>query len=70
MNHAPWSDIGRIQQELNQVKNDLRNKPNSYEISSINSKLDSLERAMRELGSTLTEIQYRLQELEEDKIII
>lgn len=67
MNHAPWTDIGGLQADIQQLKNELHQKANTYEIHSINSRLDSLERTSRELSSQVDEIIFRLQRLEESQ---
>jgi len=65
MQRAPWTDTGRLQNEIQSIRNDLRNKAENHELSSINCRLDSLEHTVRELGSTLDGVQHRLQQLEE-----
>jgi conjugal transfer/entry exclusion protein len=67
MNHAPWTDIGYLQTDIQQLKNELQQKANSHEIHSINSRMDSLERTCVELSSQFNEILFRLQKLEESQ---
>ena len=61
MNREPWSDIGRLQQEMRQLKNDIQNKADDHKIHEINRKLDCLERSLREISSRIDTIQYELQ---------
>lgn len=63
--NAPWTDIGRVEGEIQSIHNDLHRKAESYEITTINGKLDSLERTVREISTTVDGIFYRLQELGE-----
>lgn len=68
MNQAPWTDIGSLQSDIRDIKNLLHQKSNIYEIHTINSRLDSLERTCRELSSSFNEILFRLQTIEENQM--
>lgn len=68
MNQAPWTDIGSLQSDIRDIKNELHQKSNIYEIHTINSRLDSLERTCRELSSSFNEILFRLQTIEENQM--
>lgn len=65
MNRAPWTDVGRLQSEVQSIKNDLRNKADNYEISSMKSRISDIERSMRDLNNLAHRIDYRLKNLEE-----
>lgn len=62
---APWTEVGRLQQEMSQVHLDLYRKADKHEISSTNSNVVSLEREIGDLRSTLDGIRIELQELQE-----
>jgi septal ring factor EnvC (AmiA/AmiB activator) len=64
----PTSQLGQLDREMQEVKRELSQKANSYEIISIgslNSRLDTLEHSCREIRSTVDSMEYRLQRLEE-----
>lgn len=61
---APWTEIGRLQQDVMSLQRDMHNKPDNHEIHSINSRLDSLEHTCRELSSQVDGLLHRMQELE------
>lgn len=62
---APWTEIGRLQQEVTTLQNEMRNKSDSHEIHSINRRLDSLEHTCREIWSKVDDLSSRLQTMEE-----
>ncbi|MDD5353433.1 MAG: hypothetical protein PHS93_09755 [Candidatus Omnitrophica bacterium] len=64
---APWTQLGELQQEILNLKNNLHEKANNYEIHSTNSRLDSLEHSLREISAALDGIKLRLQ-VWEDKV--
>ena len=64
---APWTGIGALQQEVSSIKSDLHRKANSYEISTLSSKVDSLEHTIRELRTEIDGLCSRLQTLEESR---
>lgn len=57
----PWTDIGRLQAEVDRLKNDLHSKVNDYEHSSTKT---SLARVERDLGGIRTEIDGLLARIE------
>ncbi|MGM0589240.1 MAG: hypothetical protein ACQETE_12535 [Bacteroidota bacterium] len=67
MKRAPWSDIGRLQSEMQQIKNDVRTKADSHELSSINRRMDNLEHSMRELSAKVDGVLSELRQLQEDR---
>ena len=68
MLQAPWTEIGRLQQELMQLKHELSRKGDKYEINSLSSKVDSLERTNGQLSSEVACLRNELQELQENQI--
>jgi len=64
---APWTQIGALQQEVSSIKSELSRKAESYEIHSLNSRLDSVEHTVREIVSALDGLVFRLQAIE-DKV--
>jgi len=61
---APWTEIGRLQSDLSDVKRQLNNKAENHEIHTLNIKVDSMERSMRELSSNIDELRYRIEDAE------
>jgi hypothetical protein len=59
----PCSPTGQLESDIRTLRSELHNKANSYEITSFNSRLDSLERTVSEVRSEITGIWNRLQEL-------
>jgi DNA repair ATPase RecN len=66
MNSAPWTEIGSLQHEVREIRNQLHQKANSYEISEIDRRLDSMEHTCRSLRSEIDGILSRLQEIQEN----
>lgn len=64
---APWTEIGRLQQDVQQLKNQLSQKANDYEIHETNRRLDSLEYSCRKLSSQIDGLLARMQEMEESR---
>ena len=63
----PCSDSGQLQSEISQVRSKVDSKANIYDLDSLRSRVDSLESSLREVSSQVNNMEYRLQELEEDK---
>lgn len=66
--NAPWTEIGRLQQDVQSLENKLNGKADSYEISSLRSNVDHLEHTMREISSALDGFRTELQTLQENQI--
>ena len=64
----PSSIGGQLEAEMGRLRNEIDRKANSYEISEINRKLDSLQRECGELRSEVDGILSRLQNVEENKV--
>jgi len=65
---APWTGLGQLEREVTDVKSNLQGKANSYEVRSLESRLDSLAHAVRELSSALDGISSRLRQVEENQL--
>ena len=61
------SQIGSLQSDIRDIKSELNRKVNSYEISSLNSKVASLEHTIGQLSTEVNGILFKLQTLEENK---
>jgi len=59
----PWTDTGRLQQDISDVQRQLHNKAESYELTNINSKLHSLESTVVNLESTISDLRYQVEDL-------
>lgn len=62
----PCSDTGRLESDINRLENEVRRKADGYEISSLNSKVDALVSAVRDISSICDGILSRLQTCEEN----
>lgn len=69
MPNSPFTAIGRVEQEVMDIKRQLGRKIDEYKITEINSKTSSLEREIREISTKVDGIFTRLQILEEDKLV-
>src|ERR1035437_843216 len=56
---APWTDTGRLQGDIDRLSTDICRKADSYEVSSLRSKVDSLEHTCGELRSDLDEVRRK-----------
>ena len=65
---APWTGLGQLEREVTDVKSNLQGKANSYEVRLLESRLDSLAHAVRELSSALDGISSRLRQVEENQL--
>ncbi len=76
MVNSPFTDVGRLEHEVNGLKHTISNKADGYEMrdltntvsnsnSEICSRMDSLEYSVRELSSQIDEFLIRLQEIED-----
>ncbi len=76
MTNSPFTDIGRLEHEVADLRRTVNNKADSYEIrditnkvsnsnSEISSRVDSLEYSVRELSSQIDDFLIRLQEIED-----
>ena len=59
----PWTDTGRLQQDISDVQRQLHNKAESYELTNVNSKLHSLESTVTNLESTITNLNCQIEDL-------
>lgn len=53
---APWTEIGRIQGDVCSIRNEMRNKPDSHEVTSLSRRMDSMEHSIRDIRSILDEL--------------
>ena len=63
---APWSDTGRLQGDIDRLSSQVNQKAGSYEVSSLNSKVDGLELTVGELSSSLDGLRSELSQLREN----
>ena len=61
---APWTEIGRLQSDVSDIKRQLNNKADSNEMHEISRKLDSLERSLRQVSSDTDELRCRVEDAE------
>jgi hypothetical protein len=61
---APWTEIGRLQSDVSDIRNELRRKAESHEIHSLSRRLDALERTIGEISSRIDGICSRQYEME------
>ena len=72
MIQAPWTEIGRLQSDVSDIKRQLNGKVESHEIHSLKSNVDSMERSLREISSNFDALRYRVEETENkiDQILL
>ncbi len=63
---APWTEIGRLESDVRDIKNQLSQSAKSYELQQISSDVDSLERTVRGISSSFDEFRYELETLKEE----
>ena len=61
---------GGLEYEIRDVKSEISRKADKHEIHTLNSRVDSLERTLSNLSSTVNEIFSRLQTVEETQQLI
>lgn len=61
---APWTGIGSLQSDVSEIRSQLHGKADKYELHSIVSKLDSVERECREIRSALDGFRDRIERME------
>ena len=61
---APWTDIGRLQQDISDLQRRLGNKVESYEVGNINRKLHDLANTVAHIQSQVNEILNKIHALE------
>ena len=67
MLHAPWTDTGALQQEMNDIKQQLRGKTDDYKMAEANRRLGALEHSVQELSNRIDELLSRLERVEAKK---
>ena len=60
----PCSDTGRLQSDLSNLECTVRDKAESYEVSSLRSDVDRMEYTVRELSAEVVQLRYELQRVE------
>jgi peptidoglycan hydrolase CwlO-like protein len=68
MQFSPFTGLGQLQLEVTDVRRMVQQKAESYEIHSVNNRMDSLEHSLRQISSDIAELQHRIEEMQEDKI--
>ena len=63
MMQAPWTDVGRLQSDVQQISDQIWRKADSHEIDSLRSDVVRLEGELREVNSTLDGLRSELQAL-------
>jgi hypothetical protein len=63
MMQAPWTDVGRLQSDIQQIGNQMWRKADSHEIHLLRSDVVRLESELREVNSTLDGLRSELQAL-------
>ncbi len=61
---APWTEIGRLESEVRDIKSSMWKYAESYKVDEVNSRLDRVECTMWEISSKVDELQSRLDEQE------
>ena len=65
---APWTGIGSVQVEVESIKSELLRKANTYEVSTLSSRLDRVEHLVSDVSAEVNRLRDRLQEMEASKV--
>jgi len=63
----PFTEVGRVYQEVQDLKRCMNNKVNNWEFSSLQGKVDALCQDVRTLSESVMDIYNKLDELKNDK---
>ena len=66
MQQAPWSDVGRLQNEVREIKSQINQMPRSCEIQQISGDVGSLEHTVREVRASCDGLRHELETLREE----
>jgi outer membrane murein-binding lipoprotein Lpp len=64
--NPPWTGLGRVESDIQQIQAELRGKAASHEVHTLSSRLDGLEREVREIRSEVDGFRFELQRVQED----
>jgi uncharacterized coiled-coil DUF342 family protein len=56
----PLSEVGRVYEEVRQLKSVVNNKANNWELSSLSSRIDALSQDVRTLSESVMDIYNKL----------
>ncbi len=68
MNNAPWTDLGRLESLINEIKQSLHRKVEFHDLHEIARRVDSLEHTVREMGTVVDGFRYRIEAIEKDEV--
>jgi chromosome segregation ATPase len=66
MMNPPWTGLGRVESDIQQIQSELRGKSASHEVHTLSGRLDGLEREVREIRSEVDGFRFELQRVQED----
>jgi len=61
---APWSGLGQLESKIESLRRDINNKANSYDVTSLNNRLNDLEYSISEIRSEISGLEYRISNIE------
>ncbi len=61
---APWTGIGSLQSEVQDIRSALHGKADKHEIHSLDSRLASVERSLGEISASCDGLSRRLETIE------
>ena len=65
---APWTEVGRLQSDISEIKSALGRKVEQHELSAIHRRLDSLESSIGAISTALDGLRSRCEAMEENRI--
>jgi hypothetical protein len=65
---APWTEIGRLQSEVGDIKRDLFRKADSHEVRALNGRVDSIESSLQQIRIEVDGLLNRVQAMEDGRI--
>ncbi len=63
---APWTEIGRLESDVRDIKSQLSQFSKSYELQQVDSNVGGLEHTVREISSSFDGLRYELEALREE----
>ena len=63
---APWTEIGRLDSDVRDIKSQLNQMAQSHEVHQMRSNVDSLENTVREISSASQGLRYDIEALKEE----
>ena len=67
---APWTEVGRLESDVRDIKSQLNQMAKSYEVHQISGNVDSLGNTVREISSAFDELRFELETVKEEMRVL